>query len=96
MNIERIKHKLTAYHWRENRRDNLQICICSCGWKDPLMRNSIGDYWREFQCLLAGGHQWEEPYTAEASPVDFEDGGDYLWQTKRPERSSYSVENNAN
>ncbi len=35
----RIKHKLTAYHWRSNHSDKpYKVAICECGWRDDLFR----------------------------------------------------------
>lgn len=76
MNKLYIKHKLTAYHYRKDKKEPYSLAICSCGWNCSSFRR------RKRQTKLRGlrklcwlrGHKWGEWDAVEAGPLDFEDG----------------------
>lgn len=91
--IKRIGHKLTAFHWRYNRaHDASSLAICTCGWRDKVLRKNLSDRRREAVCLIRG-HIWGELEISEVGPVDFEDGeGEFSMSTVQCDRC-YKVEN---
>jgi hypothetical protein len=71
MNTERIKHSLTLYHLRDNRKSNYRIAICSCGWRGGVF-NKVKWHvrWRFFSRLCwIRGHNWKTEESFEVGPA---------------------------
>lgn len=75
----RITHKVTAYHWRHNRRSaRSKLMMCDCGWREAMIRKT------EWTCRLRNlvglcwlrGHAWDLPMAAHVGPVGFDESDD--------------------
>lgn len=90
--LEKVTHRLTAYHWRSDRRSTGTVLgICSCGWRARFMRPSMTTRLRRVVCLFRG-HRWDDPEPIMVGPAgapddQFESIGDltmcdYCWASK--------------
>lgn len=68
----RLKHKLTAYHFRHNLEGGNKLAVCSCGWKCRIVKKGLKDYLRRSKCLR--GHIWEPWEPIEVGEVYEKDG----------------------
>lgn len=92
----RMRHRLTAYHWR---RDNLSDCgtvigICSCGWKARFIRKiEWTTRWRMVtQLCWLRGHDWDDWDEVHAGPVGFEESPETLLGVSRQCERCYSMQ----
>lgn len=86
MNLLYLRHKLTAYHWRYDRRKSTSLAICTCGWNCRAFRPGVKLRLKGLVCRVIG-HNLGEVETAEAGPIDFEEGeGDVMWRFRQCER----------
>lgn len=84
-----VKHKLTAEHWRRNRKPRSTVLgICSCGWKNKLFRSSLRTRARKVMCVF--GHKWEDPEPIEVGPV-YEENGEWVSGIDRGEGYTFHM-----
>lgn len=87
--VMRITHKLTAHHWRHNRRGLTIIGYCSCGYEAWFSRKiKLKTRWRKlYKLCWLRGHDLGELEGVHCGPVGFEESEDTLvWQYRRCDR----------
>lgn len=91
----RVRHKLTAHHWRHNRCSNgTTLGICSCGWHARFLRRvQWTTRWRKVTrlCWLRG-HVWGERNEMHTGPVGFEESEDTFMGANHQCDRCYEIE----
>lgn len=69
----RIKHNVTFYHFRHNRKGGTKIAICSCGKRGKIFRRVHWKMqWRYLTRCLWLGHKWKDEYV-DHGPAGFDE-----------------------